>query len=119
MIIRDITNAYYGEMIKGVEEYIKLNNLKYFLLLSNVSNLSDSIDPYFETLLSHKVAGILSTSENISSQYMAYLKETGLPIVFIDCYKNDKEFDFSYVTVDDYKGAYKITENLVKKGTGI
>ena len=76
LVIRDITNAYYGEMIKGVEEYIYQNSIKYSLLLSNISNMTDSIGPYIEPLLSHKVAGILSTSENIDKEYINYLRKT-------------------------------------------
>jgi len=100
----------------GVEEQIKCDDQKFFLLISNISDINDNIDPHVEALLSHKVAGILSTSENISKNYMALLKELGIPTVFVDCYKKDKDFNFSYVTVDDFKGAYKITEYLIKNG---
>lgn len=115
-IIRDITNSYYSEMIKGVEEFIKKNNLKYSLLLSNISKISENIEPYVEPLLSNKVAGILSTSENLDKEYMHYLKKIDIPIVFIDSYKKEAAFDFSYVTIDDFKGAFKITDFLISKG---
>jgi len=103
-------------MIRGVEEYIKMNNLKHSLLLSDISNINESINPYIETFLSNRVAGILSTSENIDKEYMNYLREINIPIVFLDCYRKKKEFTFSYVTINDYKGAYDITEYLIKNG---
>jgi len=65
-------------MIRGVEEYIKMNNLKHSLLLSDISNINESINPYIETFLSNRVAGILSTSENIDKEYMNYLREINI-----------------------------------------
>lgn len=118
LIIRDISNPYYGAMIHGIENCMAESKVsrKYTLILSNTRNYWDSIEEYIDSLLMGRVEGIISTSENISSKYLKYLKKINIPVVFIGCYKEDKEFDFSYITIDDFKTGFDLTEYLINKG---
>lgn len=73
-------------------------------------------DRYIEELLENKVEGIVTTSDYISEKYIRYLNKINLPIVFIGRFVDIKDIKIDYVTVDNLKGAYKMTKYLTKLG---
>lgn len=115
LIIRDIQNPYYGGIIKGIENYIAKNEINYHLIISDIEFLADPADQFLNNLVERRVDGLITTTEIISSKYLAYLKKIKLPLVFLGCYiKNN--LNYSYVGIDDYLGGYIISEHLLNLG---
>ena len=116
LIIREIVNPFYAGIVRGMEEYLNKNNLNYSLVLSDMIQKEESSEKYIDTFLERRVDGIATTSDKISLDYLKYLKKINLPIVFIGRYIDSPGIDVNYITIDDYKGAYLISEYLIKLG---
>lgn len=116
LIIRDIENPYYGGIIRGIEEYIEKNNSDYHLILTDIKNISDLADDFFDYLIQRKADGIITTTENISFKCLVNLKKNNVPIIFNGCYRKEKDFNFSYVGINDFQGGYMMTEYLLNMG---
>ena len=116
MVVRDITNPYSGEIIRGINNYLDNNDLNYNLIITDIKDIFFDGGPFIDTLLKRRVDGIICATENIENKYLDYLDKHNIPIVFIGCYKKDMDFDFSYIATDDFEGGYIMTNYLIELG---
>lgn len=73
-------------------------------------------DKYIDTLLENRVAGIATTSDKISAKYVKFLKKINIPTIFIGRLVDIPDIEIDYVTVDNKKGAYDMTNYLLELG---
>lgn len=111
LIIWEITNPFFPDIIKGVEDYA--TELGYKILLVDIKDKSELIDSYIDSLKESSVDGIISASNAISKKYINNLRKEKFPFVFVSV---SSESDFDYVDIDNFKGAYLITEYLINLG---
>lgn len=111
LIIWEITNPFFPDIIKGVEDYA--TELGYKILLVDIKDKSELIDSYIDSLKESSVDGIISASNAISKKYINNLRKEKFPFVFVSL---SSESDFDYVDIDNFKGAYLITEYLINLG---
>ena len=116
LIVLDITNPFHTQVIRGMEEYINENNLKYNLILEDIIDKKELGDKNIDSFIENRVAGILSTTDQISIKYLNYLKNIKLPIVFIGRFVDSIDIKVDYVTTNNFKGAYLMTDYLLKLG---
>ena len=104
-------------IITGIEKV--LSDEGYMMLLTNTNNLKEREKQYLESVLEHKVIGMIieptnSAHENVNIELLKDMQNKGVRSVFINAFY--KDFDSSYVVMDDVKGGYIATEYLIHLG---
>lgn len=116
LLIRDITNPFYANIIKGMEEYIFKGNYNYSLILSDMIEPEKSSDSYIDTFLERRVDAIATTTDNLKISYLKLLENFNIPIIFVGRYIENPAIHINYITIDNFRGSYLITDHLIKLG---
>jgi LacI family transcriptional regulator len=115
LIIPDIHNPFYGEIIRGITRSAHLSSYD-VLLFDTQDNASDEI-AYLEKAFSQKVDGIIlmsSSRGDRDERLKQLLAEARTPIVLID--KEVHGVTMDGVFLDDSTGMVLLTETLVAAG---
>lgn len=116
VIIPDITNPFFGEVIKGINKVADSEKLN-FILCDTDENVDKEIS-YLEMLKEHNVRGLIitpATDQNeFNRKFLEQLDNMGVPIVLLD--RDIKFSHFDAVFLDSIKGAYEAVEALIKEG---
>ncbi|MBM3707719.1 MAG: LacI family transcriptional regulator [Actinobacteria bacterium] len=116
LLILDIKNPYQTEVIRGIENYKNAKNLDYNLLLIDMLQNEKSGDKYIDSFIQNRVNGILTTSDRISKESLKNLKALGIPIIFIGRFLSFADVEVDYVTSNNDKGSYIMTNYLLGLG---
>ena len=116
LLIRDITNPFYNGIVRGIENYIKQNDLSYYLFLVDLANNDEDTDKYIESFLENRVSGIITTTDKLSLKTINNIKGVNLPIVFVSRYIDYDNYNLDFVITDVFKGAYILTNHIIKCG---
>ncbi|MEP6465827.1 MAG: LacI family DNA-binding transcriptional regulator [Parafilimonas sp.] len=115
VIIPSADTNFFGSVVHGIEKCA--NEKGYNVLLYQSNETHEHEIKGIETLLAAQVDGILVSVAKDTSDYVFYddlIKKKKVPLVFFD--RANDNIGISSVVVDDYKGAYIATENLIKNG---
>jgi LacI family transcriptional regulator len=118
LIVRDISDPYFGEIAKGVTE--RTSELGYLSFVCNTGRNPENELKYHEILWQHRVRGIILAGGGLNSQeYIAELKEQlernrkyGLKIIALA----PQGLDMPYISVDNKEVGRIITQYLINKG---
>ncbi len=111
LIIPDISNAYYAEIARGIEE--ALSRHQYTLIACNTDRRVDRISHYLATLCEKQVDGIiLGGGGTLNGRHMAAFQGCGVRTVLIGRYG----VDLPAIRVDNVKGAWEAANHLLKLG---
>lgn len=113
LIIDDITNPFYPEIVKGCEEVANKNGLN--IILCNSDYNQEKEDKYINILLSKRVDGVLIMPAGKKLPIIDLFREANTPLVFIDIKPSDK-INVSCVYTDQEYGAYVATKYLIELG---
>lgn len=110
LMISDITNPFFPELVRGVEEEAVLNG--YGLLLYNTSEDPGLELKSIQQLMAWKVTGIIFCSSRVASQALISLYEnTGIPLVTIN--RRVDHPRIPSVVVDFTAATFQITQHLL------
>lgn len=112
LIIPDINNPFFPEIIKGVERTAK--KLGYSLILCNTDNDKNEEKESIALLRSKQVDGIILSLSRNNKEVLKELEKMNFPVVQID--RRIKDSIYPAVTIDNKKSAYIATEYLIKHG---
>jgi LacI family transcriptional regulator len=113
VIIPDITNTFYSDMIKGIEDYLYENG--FMVLLCNSTDDEERENLYLNQLVHRAVDGFIIASSTISDDMIfQLLKRNNKPYILLDRKREESESD--NIIVDDMEGGYIATEHLIKLG---
>lgn len=116
VVIPDITNPFFGEVIKGINKVADSEKLN-FILCDTDENVDKEIS-YLEMLKEHNIRGLIitpATDQNeFNRKFLEQLDNMGVPIVLLD--RDIKFSHFDAVFLDSIKGAYEAVEALIKEG---
>lgn len=116
IIIPEINNQFYGEVIKGISGVADEYNLN--IILCNTEDNIEKELKALKLLKEQRICGIIiaptSIEDELNSEYLKAIEQLGIPVVLLDGHV--KYSDFSGVFVDNIKGAYEGTEALIKAG---
>ena len=114
VIVPRINSHFISSAVGGIETVAKRAGYNIIICQSNES-LEAEINA-IRTLLSKRIDGILASvsMESTNSNHFREVINMKVPLVFFD--RTCPDLDVSSVTVDDFKGAYRATEHLVKQG---
>lgn len=112
LLIPDITNPFYPEVARGVEEYARNNG--YCVVLCNTDWSETNEQKYLRVMNERRVDGIIiaPVAEDINKNVQKYRND--IPIVYVGSKIDDN--NASFVVIDDFKAMYIATEYLIKLG---
>jgi len=111
VIIADITNSFHNVLVRGIEDVALSKN--YSILLANSDEMLKKEKMYARLFMERQVEGLIIVPSAGSQDYLKSFARY-LPIVFVD--RKPKDFDASMVGVDNFCGAYSLTNHLIEHG---
>lgn len=113
LIIPDITNPFFPDVTRGVEDVANKNG--YNVFLCNTDDDSNKQNQYINTLKEKHVDGIIFTFTSIPKyEHVLKLIKSGVPVVMLD---RQIDFEDIYgVFLDNHKGGYLATKHLIDLG---
>ena len=117
LIIPDITNVFFSEIVKGLED--KLHENEYNLMLGN-SNDKHRLELSSVNMMNTQMVDglvMIMSSETLGEkerQTLSALRKMNRPGVLIDCF--NEPGGFSTVSIDNYKASYMAVEYLLSLG---
>jgi LacI family transcriptional regulator len=116
VIVPDINNLFFGEIIKGITEIADAHNLN--IILCDTDEDKDKELKAINVLKQQRIQGLIITptfyKNSGNSENLNTLKNLGIPIILIDGHV--EYLDFSGVFIDHIKGAYDGTAALIEAG---
>jgi LacI family transcriptional regulator len=112
LIIPDISNQYFAEISRKVED----NGLEhgYSVILCNSDDDYRKERNYLDVLIAKQVDGIAFISAGEYSENLEKAQSSNIPTVIVD--RDIKSINSDVVMVDNCKGGYNATEYLIKLG---
>ncbi len=114
VIVPRINSHFISSAINGIETVA--NHAGYNIIICQSNESLEAETNAVHTLLSKRIDGLLASvsMETTTSDHFREVINLKVPLVFFD--RACPDLDVSSVTIDDFKGAYKATEHLVKQG---
>lgn len=112
IIIPDISNQFYPEIVRGAEDVANIYN--YNIMLCNTDLDPDKEMEYLKVLKEKMVDGVIYMSNSLEPAIIDLVKSLVMPVVLVET--TDKENTFPSVTIDNEKSALEATEYLMSKG---
>ncbi|MCK8060732.1 MULTISPECIES: LacI family DNA-binding transcriptional regulator [unclassified Fusibacter] len=113
LVIPDITNPFFPEIARGVEDLA--NQYSYHVILCNSDNNSKKELEYIEMLQEKMVDGIILTSSSNSKGSAPTLSKLQIPVITVD-----REIEgvttSGRIIVDNYSGAYEAVTYMLNSG---
>ena len=116
IIVPDINNTYFSEVILGIEEVAEKKGLQAVICNSNEDQGREA--RILETMTALNVQGIIiapaSGSGDYNAEYLAAISKSGMPVVLLDRDLRGSQLDG--VFMDNYNGAYQSIQTLIDNG---
>jgi LacI family transcriptional regulator/LacI family repressor for deo operon, udp, cdd, tsx, nupC, and nupG len=112
LVVPDIQNPFYVEVVRGVEDKAYANN--YALLMCNFAQDEIKEKLYLDIMKSESVDGLIVAPVHERDKDVQDLVLSGLPIVCVD--RGLSDLDVDVVLVDNEQGAYDAVNYLIKLG---
>jgi DNA-binding LacI/PurR family transcriptional regulator len=112
LLVPDIQNPFYVDVIRGVEDVVYANNFAVFVC--NFAQDKSKEKLYLDMLRSESIDGLVVAPFNEDDSEVKTLLRRGLPVVCVD--RGLSNVDVDLIVVDNYKGAYEAVEHLIKNG---
>ena len=114
VIISDITNPFFSDLVRGIEDSIYGREAGYNIILCNTDEHGDRERMYLDVLQEKRIEGLIIVPAGGNEDYFEELVATGLPIVFADRFLEGVQADA--VLVDNRDGAHRLTRHLIACG---
>ena len=113
MIIPDVSNLFYPQILRGVDDYISQHG--YSMLLYNSDSDPEREKKQLLTMVDHRVDGIMLCSGVSNEAFLRDFRAYGVPMVMIG-----RTFDSTYadgcITGDNESGMYQSTSYMLDNG---
>lgn len=112
VIIPDISNIFYSELARGIEDIATM--YKYNIILSNSDQNKDKELHLLNTMLGKQVDGIVFMSGNITEEHVEEFEKSPVPIVLAASVESTNTVPA--VTIDVEQAAYDAVTEFANKG---
>jgi len=116
IIVPDITNSYFGEVIKGISKIASEKDLN--IILFNTNNDVNSELKALREIKKHRLKGVIMTpsysNNKLEKDFIETIESLDMPIVLVSADLN--YIKLNGVFVDDFKGGYDAASLLIKEG---
>jgi LacI family transcriptional regulator len=111
LIIPDIRNPFFPELVRGVEDFSKINN--YSVILCNSDGDIEREKEYLNLMKEKSVDGVIYTyAYGGFDDCIDEILNNKIPIVLLDRSRDDEKF--SRVSIDNEKAGYIATKHLIE-----
>ena len=115
VIIPDITNLFFAELAKGIEDIATM--YKYNIILTSVDANQDNATQALDNLLNKQVDGVIFMDYDIESELIAMIKKINTPVVLSGTYTRDKEI--LSVNIDYKEATYEVAKDLLTRNNSV
>jgi DNA-binding LacI/PurR family transcriptional regulator len=112
VLVPDINNPFYIDILAGIEEYLEKHD--YLLFICNFSQDAEKAKRYLVAMVSESVDGLIVAPVHEEDEGIRTLESEGIPYVCIDRDFKDSKADL--VLVDNETGAYEAVRFLLSQG---
>lgn len=116
VVVPDINNPYFGELIKGISRVADQNDLN-IILFDTDENIKKELKA-LNILKEQRIKGVIitpvSAQDEFNSEYLNTVENLGIPIVLVS--GEIKYLNLSGVFVDDIKGSLDGVNALINEG---
>ncbi len=113
LIIPDITNPFFPEVARGVEDYANMEG--YHVVLCNSDNKLDKEVSYIGMLQEKMVDGIIFTSSSLRNKVSKEFLRLQIPVITVDRDITGMRAQ-GKITVDNTSGAYQGVSYMIERG---
>lgn len=111
IIIPDISNEFYPEIVRGAEDVANIYN--YNIMLCNTDLDPEKEMEYLRVLREKMADGVLYMSNSLEPNILELIDKLGFPIVLVET--RDKDKKLHSVTIDNLKAAKEGVQYLINK----
>lgn len=112
VVIPDISNAFYSEVTRGIEDIATM--YRYNIILCNSDLQQEREIQLIETLLEKQVDGLLFLGGNVREEHRRIYDHTNVPVVLVATKAEDGSLPF--VGIDQQQAAFDATMHFIKEG---
>ncbi len=113
LVVADISNPFYSKIARSIEN--SASQVGYHLIICSSEEKASKERELIDLLIKGQTAeGLIISSTQNEAQFFHELQKSGKPFVLID--RLIPKVNCDTVTVDNYKGAFELTEHLIKCG---
>ena len=112
MIVSDITNPFYADVVRGAEDFF--SDKSYSLILCNTDESPEIELSSIQMLRNKNVDGLIIVASGKNVDQLYDTNDSGIPIVLADRRLAGNRLDT--VVVDDMKGTYQAVHHLLEHG---
>jgi LacI family transcriptional regulator len=112
LIVTDIMNPYFPELVRSIEDAARARNLA--VMLCNGQEDADREASYLELLSQRRVDGIVVASGSLSERHGQWLRSAPVPVVLVNCRLADGSQPAALT--DNQAAARLATEHLLELG---
>ncbi|WP_019243898.1 MULTISPECIES: catabolite control protein A [Bacillus] len=112
LIIPDISNIFYAELARGIEDIATMYN--YNVILSNSDENKDKELHLFNTMLGKQVDGLIFMGANITEEHMEEFKKSPVPVVLAGSLEDTGTI--SSVNINYEEAAYDSVCSFITRG---
>jgi DNA-binding LacI/PurR family transcriptional regulator len=112
VLIPDIQNPFYVDVLRGIEDIAYKNN--YAIIMCNYGQDQKKEIMYLDILQSEAIDGLIAAPVSEDDQRLKEIIKNGLPVVCVD--RSLLGIDVDIVWVNNEEGAFNAVSHLVKSG---
>ncbi len=112
LVVLDVTNPFFTEVARGVEDLA--NQAGYVVILCNSEDSVEKESHYLHMLEEQRTQGILITPVQSDASYLQRFRQRGIAVVLLD--RPSRISDLCSVAVDDVRGGELAVAHLLEQG---
>ena len=112
LVVSSISNPFYAELARGIED--KAHEQGYNVIFCSTENKPERTETYVHLMIDAGVDGFIFASSRLHEPVVEKLIDEHFPLVLVN--RKLKGEKFNYVVLNNFKGAYEITEHLINLG---
>ncbi|WP_342528826.1 catabolite control protein A [Chryseomicrobium sp. FSL W7-1435] len=112
VIIPDISNVFYAELVRGIEDIATM--YRYNIILTNSDQQPQKEAQLLSTLLSKQVDGVVLMSDQLSDELRDEMKRSSIPMVLAGTM--DPATETPSVNIEYHEAAIQAVERLIQNG---
>lgn len=112
VIIPDISNVFYAELVRGIEDIATM--YRYNIILTNSDQQADKEVQLLSTLFSKQVDGIVMMSDEVTKDMLTEMERSSVPIVLAGTVETSEKFPS--VNIEYHEAAVDAVNRLIRNG---
>ncbi|MFC5586830.1 LacI family DNA-binding transcriptional regulator [Nitratireductor kimnyeongensis] len=114
VLISDISNPFFADFVRGVEDAAHQSGERYHLLLCNTEESTERERRALDLVLERRIDGIIMAPAGGNEEILIDLAESGMPLIFGD--RELKGVPADTVVADNVAAAAELTRHLISLG---